>query len=96
MAIFAGASNFGRDCARPREHVGSSNLHVLLQAASATRSVANAVLHFGQDSRLLWPVLCADTTVDAVKEATGFDFVVAEPLKTMLLGCIPAVAVFLH
>ena len=31
---------------------------------------------------------CADTTVDAVKEATGFDFVVAEPLKTMHQGCM--------
>ena len=27
-----------------------------------------------------------DTTLDAVKEATGFEFQVADPLKTMHLG----------
>jgi hypothetical protein len=29
--------------------------------------------------------IAADTTVDAVREATGFEFKVAEPLKTMYL-----------
>lgn len=28
----------------------------------------------------------SDTTLDAVKEATGFEFQVADPLKTMHLG----------
>ena len=35
----------------------------------------------------------ADTTVDAVREATGFDFQVAEPLKTMCPGMHAAVDV---
>jgi len=38
----------------------------------------------GPEELPLLAEIAPDTTVDAVKEATGFEFRVAEPLKTML------------
>eukprot|EP00440_Ansanella_granifera_P071167 gb/GFBE01077236.1/.p1 GENE.gb/GFBE01077236.1/~~gb/GFBE01077236.1/.p1 ORF type:complete len:519 (+),score=144.12 gb/GFBE01077236.1/:1-1557(+) len=78
------------------EHLAKGNKHKLKQSCGLPltgKRVVNrcitdmAVFDFALEGPEVPPTLAEiapDTTVDAVREATGFDFVVAEPLKTML------------
>jgi len=78
------------------EHVAKGNKHKLKKSCDlpltgkrvVDRCITDlAVFDFATEGAEVPPTLAEiapDTTVDAVKEATGFDFVVAEPLKTML------------
>lgn len=78
------------------EHVAKGNKHKLKPSCSlpltgqrvVDRCITDmAVFDFVTEGAEAPPTLmeiAPDTTVDAVREATGFDFQVAEPLKTML------------
>ena len=78
------------------EHVAKGNKHKLKKSCDlpltgqrvVDRCITDlAVFDFVTEGPEAPPTLAEiapDTTLDAVKEATGFDFAVAEPLKTML------------